>query len=428
MSLFGTLNTAVSGLTAQSDSLSNIGNNVANSQTIGYKGVGTSFYDYVVNSLAQQAESGTVVAQTAADNIAQGTVTSSTDADALAISGDGFFAVSSPSGGQTQYYTRAGDFSLDASGCLVNGAGYVLDGWPVSGGVVNRSGLAPIQITKDSYPPSSTATIALAGNLPSSGSSSVTTHATTSDFPSGMSGYTADDTSTANVYDSTGGSHQLTLSYYKLSDADDTWGLLVTDDASPANTIGSTTLAFNADGTLASVGGSTTSPASLTLNTTYPTISGNQSIALNLGAIGAGGTLTQYSAPSASVNATSDGYALGNYSGITLDASGNVIVDYDNGQTKTVARVPLVTFDDPNGLQPQNGSAFTATEAAGTARVSDAGTNGAGALSTSSVEASTVDLATEFTKLIVAQNAYTANAKVVTTTDQMLQQTLNMKQ
>ena len=110
-----------------------------------------------------------------------------------------------------------------------------------------------------------------------------------------------------------------------------------------------------------------------------------------------------------------------------MTQAGDVQVNYDNGQSRTIARVPVVTFNDPNALQRQDGQAFTATIESGDPLTQDAGTNGAGGIVTSSVENSNVDIATEFTKLIVAQRAYSANTKMVTTADELLQQTLDMK-
>jgi flagellar hook protein FlgE len=113
---------------------------------------------------------------------------------------------------------------------------------------------------------------------------------------------------------------------------------------------------------------------------------------------------------------------------VTTTTSGDIVVNYTNGQSRTIAQVPVVTFPAPDALQSQNGSSFTATTSAGDPLANAAGTNGAGALVTNSVEGSNVDLATEFSNLIVAQQAYSANAKVVTTASQLLQVTLDMKQ
>ena len=156
---------------------------------------------------------------------------------------------------------------------------------------------------------------------------------------------------------------------------------------------------------------------------------GPQAISLNLGTFGQSGGLTQYAGTAYTLNGLSqNGVPPGAFSGVTTESSGNIIANYNNGQTRIVARVPLVNFAAPDSLQRQNGQAFTSTESSGVALTNNAGSGGTGTLVTSSLEGSNVDIATEFTKLIVAQQAYAANAKVVTTANTMLQQTLDMKQ
>jgi flagellar hook protein FlgE len=123
---------------------------------------------------------------------------------------------------------------------------------------------------------------------------------------------------------------------------------------------------------------------------------------------------------------TQNGVPPGSFSGVTTQANGDVVVNYNNGQTRTIAQIPLITFNNPNALQGQNGQAFTATLGSGTPLAEAASTNGAGNLVTGSVEGSNVDIASEFSHLIVAQQAYSSNAKVVTTANQMLQATLQM--
>ena len=117
----------------------------------------------------------------------------------------------------------------------------------------------------------------------------------------------------------------------------------------------------------------------------------------------------------------------GSFAGVTTQANGDIVVNYDNGQTRVIAQVPLITFNNPNALQRQNGQSFTSTLLSGTPLAEMASTNGAGNLVTSSVEGSNVDIASEFSKLIVAQRAYSANTKVVTAADDLLQQTIDMK-
>ena len=137
--------------------------------------------------------------------------------------------------------------------------------------------------------------------------------------------------------------------------------------------------------------------------------------------------MTQYAGTEYSLRGlTQDGVPPGAFSSVTTQANGNIVVNYDNGQSRVIAQVPLITFNDPNALQRQDGQAFTAADS-GTPLAEPASTNGAGDLVTQSVESSNVDIATEFSKLIVAQRAYTANTKMVTTADDMLQQTIDMK-
>ena len=432
MSLFGAMDTAISGLSSQSAAFGNIGDNIANSQTTGFKRVDTSFLDYLTTSNATQNEPGAVVAVPQYVNTVQGTISQTDNPLALAISGQGFFAVSEAQGttatgpvfSSQPYYTRAGDFQLDKNGYLVNSAGDYLNGWPAQGnGQIDTNTLAPVQISESIYKPVASSNVTLSANLPPAGNPDPTNPAVQDPI-----------TSNVSIYDAQGQSHQLTLSFTSAGANSNNWAVTVTDDL--GNTIGSGTVAFAADGTLASVtqGGTTTSTrgaaGALTLNTTYPASGGGtQSIALALGTIGGTGGLTQFAGSTYSLRGISqDGVPPGNFSSVTMQSNGNVVVNYDNGQTRTIAQVPIATFAAPDALQRQNGSAFTATVDSGPALSQAAGTNGAGTLVTGSVEQSNVDIATEFSQLIVAQQAYSANAKTVTTANAMMQATINMVQ
>jgi flagellar hook protein FlgE len=148
-----------------------------------------------------------------------------------------------------------------------------------------------------------------------------------------------------------------------------------------------------------------------------------------LGNYGQSTGLTQFAGTQYNLRGlTQNGVPPGAFSSVTTQSNGDIAVNYDNGQSRVIAQVPVVTFNDPNALQRQNGQAFTASVGSGTPLADAAGTNGAGTLATQSVESSNVDIATEFSKLIVAQQAYSANTKMVTTASQMLQQTIDMKQ
>ena len=152
---------------------------------------------------------------------------------------------------------------------------------------------------------------------------------------------------------------------------------------------------------------------------------------LNLGRFGSSNGLTQFSSGSESglsVNSfDQDGIPLGSFSSVTTQRNGDVRINYDNGLSRVVARVPVTVFKDPDKLQHLDGQAFLRTTESGEARVVEAGEDGAGALSTNAIERSNVDIASEFSKLILAQRAYSANTKIVTTVDELLQETLNMR-
>ena len=433
-SLFGALDTAVSGLSAQSSAFSNISDNVANSQTTGFKGTNTTFTDYLTDSTASRNDSGSVAARPEYLNSVQGTISSSTNALAMAISGNGFFQVSkvsndatgAPSLSSQQEYTRDGNFTLDSSGYLVNDTGEALNGWAAdpTTGIINETTAAPLKINQSAYSPVPTSTVTLSANLPAT---------PTANTPV---------SSQVNVYDATGTVHTVSLTW--TQNANNDWSVAVTapDAATPAvggaeiqfgstsgnpvsaGTIGSIT---NDTGSVSSTSYAAGGAASLTFSADFG--SGAQPITLNLGTFGQPNGLTQYAGTSYTLAGISqNGVPPGSFSGVTTESSGNIVANYNNGQTRIVARVPLVSFAAPNALQRQDGQAFTATEASGAGLTNNAGTGGAGTLVTSSIEGSNVDIATEFTKLIVAQQAYAANAKVITTANTMLQQTLDIKQ
>jgi flagellar hook protein FlgE len=430
-SLFGALDTAVSGLTAQSAAFGNISDNIANSQTTGFKGINTSFADYLSTSTAITNDSGSVIASPQYNNELQGTITASTDPLALAIDGQGFFQVSQQNGTgsaatvNTQpEYSRDGDFTLNSDGYMVNGSQQILNGWVAdpTTGVINTSQQVPIKIDETPMAPTQTGNITLAANLPAT----PTTNPTTSQV---------------NVYDAQGTVHTINLTYTQT--AASTWTVSVDAPDALTTALGTTQLQFGstvsgnavATGTLGSLGNDTgtvtttsyaaNSPATISFDANFG--SGNQAINLNLGNFGSANGLTQFAGTTYSpTTLTQDGVPPGNYTGVATQANGNVVVSYSNGQSKTVAEVPIVTFANANALQRQNGQGFTTTEESGAPEVQNISSSGA-TLVAGSVESSNVDIATEFTKLIVAQQAYAANSKVVTTANDMLTTTIDMK-
>jgi len=440
MSLLGAMNTAISGLTAQSTAFGNISDNVANSQTTGYKEVETSFVDYLTTSTATVNDPGAVVAQPDYLNNVQGTITQINNPLGMAIAGQGFFAVSQetgvtngiPSFNPQQFYSRAGDFTLNSSGYLVNSAGEYLNGWSVdpSTGIVNQNSLAPIQVTQTVYNPVATSNVTLSANLPATPATGTATAA-------------SPISSDIDVYDALGTQHVITLNW--VQDGPDDWTVsVVSPDDVNSTAIGSAEVQFgafsgnsvpegtigqitNATGNVTSTGYSPASAATLDFTTNFG--SGNQTIELNLGTYGETNGVTQYAGTQYNLEGlTQNGVPPGSFAGVTPQANGDVTVNYNNGQTRTIAQVPVITFNNPNALQRQDGQSFTATISSGTPLAEAASTNGAGNLVIGSVESSNVDIATEFSNLIVAQQAYSANAKMVTTAQQMLETTVDMKQ
>ena len=435
MSILGAMNTAISGLNAQSDAFGNISENIANSQTVGYKDIGTNFQDFLTSSTATNNQPGSVVALPAYQNSVQGTITQVSNPLGLAIAGQGFFAVSEqagtvngqPSFSQQQYYTRDGNFSMNSQGYLVNDANEFLQGWPVDSttGIANQTQLAPIQVSQSSYNPVATTQMTLSANLPATPANS------------------APVASQIQVYDALGTLHTVNLTWTQTSPNNWTVAVQAPDatNGTPPGTLGSANVAFGTNGvppgTIGTINGATgtvttsafatNTPATLDFTANFG--NGNQTIQLGLGSYGSPSGVTQYAGTQYSVQGiTQNGVAAGSFSSVTVQNDGSVVVNYNNGQSRTIAQVPVITFNAPDALQNQNGQAFTATQASGTANAQVANTNGAGNLVSGSVESSNVDTATEFNKLIIAQTAYTAGTKVVTTAQQMVTSVINMVQ
>jgi flagellar hook protein FlgE len=454
MSLLGSMNTAISGLTAQARALGHVSDNVANSQTVGFKRVDTDFTSWLTRSNNRLHMPGSVEARPDYTNTVQGTVSQSENPLSLAIAGQGFFSVAQARGGQganvvfddRQFYTRAGDFSMDRDGYMVNSSGYYLEGWQIQqNGEPDRTALAPIRISELVYNPQPTTALTLAANLPANADIVVAAPAAAPWAPTEQP-----VSSVIQIFDGLGNQQQVTLDWWRL-DAD-TWRLRITpenDTLAPADGIfadidfGGQISAgpppVNAPpGTISAITplSSTTGPAvapdalgdvaSLGFQVDYGY--GVQDISIGLGGFGVATGLTSFSGTEYSERDFSqDGVPLGSYSGVTVRENGDVAVNYDNGQTRIVARVPIVAFNDPDKLQRLDGQAFLRTVESGEARVTDVATNGVGKLVTSSVERSNVDIAAEFSKLILAQRAYTSNTRIVTASDEMLQDTINMK-
>jgi flagellar hook protein FlgE len=432
MSLFNAFTTAIGGLTAQGRALGHVADNIANSQTVGYKRIDTAFVSLVTTSSSKLHAPGSVVARPEFANDVQGSVEQVTLPTGLAISGGGMFGVARQASLDTNtglpifdnrpLFTRAGDFALDRNGYLVNSAGYFLTGWNVNPNtlVVDRAGVVPIRVTERVGAPVATSETILSANLPANA-------------PIGTN-----VTSTIGVYDALGNLQTLTVDWTKT--ANNQWQATITtpqaqtaqftvDFGQPGYPPGTLSAFSGPGGTNPPTAPPTTAvgdPFIVGLNFNFG--SGPQAITLNLGTFGEVDSLTQFAGDDYEVRSIQqNGVPPGSFSSIRITNAGDVVVNYDNGQQRTVYRVPVYTFPDVNELQREDGQAFSPTRESGPGNPQDAGRQGAGGLVVSAIERSNVDVATEFTRLIQAQRAYTSNARVITTTDEMLVDTINLK-
>jgi flagellar hook protein FlgE len=451
MGIFDALTTAVSGLQAQSFALQNISGNISNSQTVGYKETDTAFQDLVSNAALGQENSAGVFASSTASNTVQGTIENETSPTDMAVDGDGYFVVAQPSntsGSQSTFsgvqdYTRRGDFSLNDEGYLVNGAGYYLMGIPLNPGTGTPTTSTPtvLQFNNDFLPAQATTSISYQANLPSTPSSSAFT---ASDYTTGynplsvasggdgtVAGQDAStfasqslDGGSVTAYDSEGNPVDVQLRWAETasSGGNTTWQLFYQTNSTATGTQvewqdSGTSYTFNSSGALISPTASTATLSNLTINGDNI---GN--VTLNYGA----GGLSQYANTTGDVSVTGitqNGFAAGQMESLSVDSQGQIVGSFTNGQTVALANVTLATFNGEDSLQPLDGEAFAATPESGNPLYS-----ATGKVVGSSLESSNVDIATQFSQLIVAQQAYSANAKVMTTADQMIQSLLTVIQ
>lgn len=405
----------LSGLVASETQLQTVSNNLANLDTVGYKDQSTSFSDIFAQSTALngvgdplQTGLGVKASQTVS-NFTEGSQNSTGIASNMALTGNGFFITQDQQGATD--YTRAGDFTVNQQGQLTAPNGNLVMGYPAVAGVVDTtSSLQPLQINKNAViPATATTTFNLSLNLTAA---------------AGTSGTAPSFSDTTPVFDSLGNTQNLTINY--TNTGPNTWNYSVSVPGSatgaPAPTqVAQGTMSFNESGQLINptgnipitISGLADGAAPLNLKWNLDDASGNP-------------TITQTNAASGASGSTQNGFASGTLSGYTVNANGIVEGSFSNGQTSALGQVALANFANTQGLSQAGGNMFQATYAAGTPVIGTAGAGGLGTITGGSVEASNVDVATEFGKMIVAQQAYQANAKTVTTMDQLVQTTMQM--
>lgn len=422
MSLLGAMNSAVTALKSQSTALAIISDNLSNSSTTGYKANSTSFKTLVTQSYSSTTYASGGVSASVRQNIAsQGVISGTSNSTDLALDGNGFFVVTYGVNGEETLFTRNGEFEIDSSGymCLGN---YYLQGWEtdadgnvVAGSTNSASTLQDINVNRFAGTAEATSAQVIKANLPAD--------AATGDVVS----------ATMEVFDALGVSHTVTMNYEKTGA--NTWELSLSDPVLSSDPTGGAsgtidggpfTLTF-ADGLLTGITDGTGTATDLEFGITDFTTGASDiaAISMDIGQIDGGtGTLTQYASnsdePDISITSiTGDGVEYGSLSSIEIDDTGILWAHFDNGQEIAIYKVAVADFTNANGLEVTNGGIYRQTSASGDFTLHEAGEDGIATITASALETSTVDTSDEFTRMIAAQQAYSAASQVISTCSDM---------
>lgn len=382
----------ISGLRAHQTMLDVTGNNIANVNTTGYKSSQALFSDTLSQLVSaagapQNGIGGTNPAQIGlgvrtagiSTNFQQGAAQLTNRSTDIMISGDGFFAVRN---GTETLYTRAGSFSFDATGQLVTPEGALVQGWAAdaSGAVDTNGPLSDLRLPIATLMGASATTSAsFEGNLPDDAAVGTVLNRS------------------MDTYDAAGNTVQLTIAFTRTANG---WDL---SGAAGAAT-GTGTMTFDTDGTLLTGGSLSVGGVTVDLS-----------------------TLTGYAGITSVESVNQNGRAAGTLQSFTIGADGTLLGSFSNGLKQPIGRIALASFSNPGGLEKAGSSTYRTTVNSGAAQVGAAGTNGRGTLTGGALEMSNVDLSAEFTSLIIAQRGFQANSRVITTSDEVLQELVNLK-
>jgi flagellar hook protein FlgE len=406
----------VSGLRSHQVMMDVVGNNIANVNTIGFKASRVEFQD-TLSQLIRGASGGTGEA-TAGVNpqqvglgvkvggidliFTQGASQLTGKSTDVAIQGDGFFVMRM---GTETLYTRAGSFNFDQDGFLTDPSGAVVQGWlinPLTGKIETNSPVEDLKLPVGQViDPQPTSTVSIGGNL--------SADAALTDPPV---------TTAISVIDKLGSAHRMTFQYTKT--ADNAWDLAVFGPESNTVPIATASLAFDpATGALVSA-------APVSVNYTPP--GGDpMSFTLDFGTGGTPGALTQFGGASTAAAINQNGTGTGYLRSFAISDDGVVSGVFSNGRSQPLGQVAMCSFNNPAGLVKSGGSMYRASGSSGQALVGTSGTAGRGSLAAGTLEMSNVDLAQEFTNLIIAQRGFQANSRIITASDELLQDLVNLK-
>lgn len=478
MSLNSAMQAGVSGLVANSTALSTVANNIANVNTTGFKQSEIEFQSLVTDTPGSADSSGGVMATTRQLVDQQGQLIQTSSPLDLAISGQGFFVTTSQATNVTptdpRSFTRAGSFTVNSQGYLVNAAGLVLQGWLADsagniatnpsdlnslksvnvsqvGGAVEPTTTVGVNANLNAAQPVSAAATAAGATPPGAGAYSATANSMAMFNANPATGVQPDYSIQVPVSDSQGGQHTIQIDLLKSATPDQWYAELVAvpptdvvDGAglsngqiatgivafTPTGQIDPTkTTLFNAANPTVTFGASGAAPGAGQVSWSTALGVAAQTVALNLsGGSGSTGGLTQLDSQSVTQSITTNGTAFGNLTNVQINADGIVTAVFSNGVTRPIAQVAIATFPNPDGLTPTSGDAFQVSQNSGTFTLEQPGQGGAGQIDPSTLESSTVDLSSQLTDLITSQSAYSASSKIITTANQMMQALLNIIQ
>ncbi len=427
MSISSNLYIGTSGLSAHGDAIGIVGDNIANVSTVGFKSSRAGFADVLGGVSANGQRVGVGVQLGSVESrFGQGSIQQTGGPLDMAIRGEGFFVLKGNNAGVPgQYYSRDGRFSLDAEGFVSNTNGLRLQGYAIAPDGTQSSSIGDLELGAGQNPPLPSSTVDMVLNLDGTAVAPAAFDPlnpdTTSNFATSMT-----------VYDSLGTERRVDL-YFRTSGAGGwEWHAMVDGSDVTGGTAGTPveaatgTLQFTANGEL-----DVETPGAATVN--FLGAAAGQSIAFDFGdaittdgGTGLTGT-TQFSGPSSVSSLNQNGYGFGDLVDISVSDDGTMQGLFSNGQRRALARVALADFTSENGLARAGGALFNETPDSGQALIDSAAVGGRGAITSGALEMSNVDLATELVTMISYQRAFSANAKTVTTADEMLAEVSSLK-
>ena len=442
MGVSSALYSGVSGLNANANAMSVLGDNLANANTVGFKSSRTIFGDLLSSQISGSggtSQVGRGVGLSTVDTIfSQGTFENTETNTDLAVEGAGFFIVSDPAtGNASNNYTRAGAFRFSADGFLINPEGYNVMGYQLDENGNTVGDLTPIWANTQSFTPAEpTANIDLNTNLDSD-SIAIAAGFDPLD-PTGSSNYAT----SIQVFDSLGSTHLMTTYFTKTADQNWDWNTVVDGGEVTGGTsgvlevVGSGSLAFDSSGDLISIDGAElyTTPGDTSSDPVFPRPTATTTAgtldwvngAIQTQQVSIDMQTSQYASPSVVVSQEQDGFGTGTLVKLSVDEFGNVVGNFSNGTPRQLMRIPLAKFTNPSSLSKIGSNMYAQSTSSGVPVIGTVG-SGVGSIFTNALELSNVDMAQEFVKMITTQRGFSANSKTITTTDEMLAEVINLK-